>query len=178
MKKTILAASLLLATQPALAGSRDTWNKASRVGEVALVAGALGFIVANRNDSRGFEQLAATQVTTIAVTYGLKQVVNSERPDGSGNDSFPSGHTSISFAAAGFIGHRYGWDKGVPAMILATGVGIARVAAKKHRWYDVVAGAAIGEGSAMLFVNNKNEDYAFVPWGSTKEAGVTFAARF
>jgi membrane-associated phospholipid phosphatase len=178
MKKTILAASLLLATPPALAGSRDTWNKASRVGEVALVATAMGFIVANRNDSQGFEQFALTGVTAAGVTYGLKTAIKEQRPDGSGDDSFPSGHTSISFASAGFIGHRYGWKYGLPAMVAATGVGIARVAAKKHHWYDVVAGAAIGEGSALLFVRSKDNDYVVMPWGDTKEAGITFAARF
>ena len=32
----------------------------------------------------------------------------------------------------------------------ATAVGIERVANKRHHWYDVVAGAAVGVGSAEL----------------------------
>ena len=177
MKKIMIAAALVLAAQPVLAGSRDTWNTASRVGEVGLVAVAFGFTVAER-DKRGMGQFALSELGAAGTTYGLKNLVHEQRPDGSGDDSFPSGHTSISFAAAGFIGHRYGWDVGLPAMLVATGVGAARVAAKKHHWYDVVAGAAIGEGSAMIFTRTRNTDFALMPWGDTKEAGVSVVARF
>jgi membrane-associated phospholipid phosphatase len=44
------------------------------------------------------------------IAQGLKHSVHERRPDGSGNDSFPSGHAAVSFAAAATIHRRYGWD--------------------------------------------------------------------
>ena len=45
-------------------------------------------------DKEGSWQFAKGIVLTEAVTYGLKAVVNKQRPDGSNENSFPSGHTS------------------------------------------------------------------------------------
>jgi membrane-associated phospholipid phosphatase len=79
-----------------------------------------------------------------AVTYGLKYSVEERRPDGSGNDSFPSGHTSISFAAAEFTRRQYGWAWGAPAYAAASFVGWSRVHTQDHWSHDVAVGAAIG----------------------------------
>lgn len=78
------------------------------------------------------------------VTYGLKSGVEERRPDGSGDDSFPSGHTSISFAAAEFTRKQYGWAWGAPAYAAASFVGWSRVETKDHWAHDVAVGAAIG----------------------------------
>ncbi|MDE5808582.1 MAG: phosphatase PAP2 family protein, partial [Muribaculaceae bacterium] len=64
---------------------------------------------------------------------------------------FPSGHSSISFATAAFVQRRYGWAVGAPAYALSCYVAWGRVFAKKHHWWDVCAGAAIGAGSAYIF---------------------------
>jgi membrane-associated phospholipid phosphatase len=79
-----------------------------------------------------------------AVTYGLKYSVEERRPDGSGNDSFPSGHSSISFAAAEFTRRQYGWAWGAPAYAAASFVGWSRVHTQDHWAHDVAIGAAIG----------------------------------
>lgn len=79
-----------------------------------------------------------------AVTYGLKYAVTEERPDGSGDDSFPSGHTSISFAGAEFIRKQYGWGWGAPAYAAASYVGWSRVETQDHWAHDVAIGALIG----------------------------------
>ena len=67
------------------------------------------------------------------------------------NHSFPSMHTSVSFAGAAFIQRRYGWKWGIPAYAVSTYVGWSRVYGKKHDWWDVAAGAVIGAGSAYIF---------------------------
>jgi len=79
-----------------------------------------------------------------AVTYGLKYTVEERRPDGSGDDSFPSGHTSISFAAAEFTRKNYGWAWGAPAYAAASFVGWSRVQTQDHWSHDVLVGATIG----------------------------------
>lgn len=78
------------------------------------------------------------------VTYGLKYSVEERRPDGSGDDSFPSGHTAISFAGAEFIRKQYGWGWGAPAYAAASFVGWSRVHTQDHWSHDVAVGAAIG----------------------------------
>jgi hypothetical protein len=85
--------------------------------------------------------LALLRSTT--VTYGLKFAVDEQRPNGE-DGSFPSGHTSITFAGAEFIRKQYGWQWGAPAYAAAGFVGWSRVETQDHWWHDVLAGAAIG----------------------------------
>lgn len=102
-------------------------------------------------DWQGLKQGVFTGVTTVGLTYALKYIVKKDRPDMSDNHSFPSMHTSVSFAGAAFIQRRYGWKWGIPAYLLSTYVGWSRVYGKKHDGWDVAAGAVIGVGSAYLF---------------------------
>ena len=73
------------------------------------------------------------------------------RPDGTDNESFPSGHTSVAFCGATTLMHEYRkvspWI-GVAGYAVATGVAVDRVRRNRHHWEDVVAGAAIGVASA------------------------------
>lgn len=102
-------------------------------------------------DWEGMKQGLLAAATTIGTTYALKYIVGKERPDRSNNHSFPSMHASVSFTGAAFIQKRYGWEWGIPAYAVASYVGWSRVYAKKHDWWDVAAGAAIGIGSSYLF---------------------------
>lgn len=113
------------------------------------VAGLTAVLI--EKDWQGLKQGALAGVTTIGITYALKYAVHKERPDHSDNHSFPSMHTSTSFAAATFIQRRYGWKWGLPSYIVSTYVGWSRVYGKKHDWWDVAAGAVIGAGSSYLF---------------------------
>lgn len=117
---------------------------------VAMPAATLAGVLIAR-DWEGLKQGALTAVTTVGATMLLKWVVNERRPDGSDYHSFPSGHSSSTFATAAFLQRRYGWKVGAPAYALATYTAWGRVFAKKHHWWDVVAGAAIGAGSAYIF---------------------------
>lgn len=102
-------------------------------------------------DWEGLKQGAFSGMLMVGVGYGLKFAVDKERPDKSNDRSFPSLHTGISFTGAAFLQRRYGWKWGAPAYAVASYVGWSRVYAKKHDWWDVAAGAAIGVGSAYLF---------------------------
>ena len=94
---------------------------------------------------------------SVVVAYGVKSVlkkaIKEERPDGSDNESFPSGHATMAFAAARSIDKEFRKDCiwiPIAGYAAATAVGIERIANKHHHWYDVLAGAAIGIGSAEL----------------------------
>ena len=102
-------------------------------------------------DYQGTKQIVLAGVTNLAATYALKYTIKKERPDHSDRHSFPSAHTSISFQGAAFIQKRYGWKWGAPAYLLSTYVAWGRTYAKKHDWWDVLGGAAIGTASSYIF---------------------------
>ena len=170
-----IAATLLIAT-PAKA-DEDDWATASDIGRGVLVVTALGLPTV-QGDWKGTKQAAFSLGATYAVTSGLKLVVEEERPDESNDKSFPSGHTSSSFAAAATLHKRHGWEVGVPAHIVATFVAVARVKADKHFVHDVIAGAVIGEAAGWLLTSRKNDNVQWVPWADSKGGGVTVAMRF
>ena len=95
----------------------------------------------------------ASVVVAFGVKTALKAMIKEERPDHSDNQSFPSGHAAIAFAAARSIDKEFRKDCiwiPIAGYAAATAIGIERVASDRHHWYDVVAGAAIGVGSAEL----------------------------
>ncbi len=77
--------------------------------------------------------------------YLLKTLFNRKRPGDSRNyQSFPSGHTTISFMTASQIHQAYGLNYGIPAYLVASFVGATRLADDAHWSSDVVAGALLG----------------------------------
>ena len=139
--------SFLLTACVAWAG--DGIAEAGDVLQFVLPATAAGLTLGYR-DGQGALQFGESAALTLGVTYGLKYTVNERRPNG-GRQSFPSGHTSISFSSAEFMRKRYGWEYGVPAYAAASFVAYSRVEAREHHPHDVVAGAAIGIVSSYIF---------------------------
>ena len=151
-RNLLLAAGLLCGAQ-AQAGTGLTWGSGSNLlamGLPALAAGAAW----GQGDTEGFKQLTLSMATTVGAAEVLKSTVHSMRPDGSDNKSFPSGHTAVAFAAVRFMDKRYGEQMApyTPWLYAAAGMtGVARVQADKHHWRDVLAGGALGWGSAQLW---------------------------
>ena len=168
--------SLAVAT-PAAARDTKGWDHASTIGRDALVVVALG-LPAAKGDWNGDLQAALSMGGALGASTALKEVFPELRPDGSDRKSFPSGHASVSFAAAATLQNRYGWRVGLPAQLLATFVGFSRVEARKHHWYDVVAGAAIGEASGFLLTSKRAASVRVMPWGDAHGAGIVLGARF
>ena len=85
-------------------------------------------------------------IMTSTVTC-LKNVSNVIRPDGSSNNSFPSGHTATAFMGAEFLWQEYKdvsvWY-GIAGYAVACGTGFFRVYNDRHWVTDVAAGAGIG----------------------------------
>jgi membrane-associated phospholipid phosphatase len=171
-------ALVLLHAAPAQAGVQG-WKTASDIGAYSLIAVSVG-LPAIDHDKAGALQAAGSFGATSLVTEGLKQAFPKMRPDMSDRKSFPSGHTSRSFAAAASLMNREGAKVGVPAFLVAGFVGLARVEGKKHYWSDVLAGAAIGTSIGFLVTKEKPEtkQMAFIPWADTQGGGFTLAARF
>src|SRR4051794_1025116 len=100
--------------QPALARDERSWDHAGSIGRDVLVIAALA-VPAASGDWRGDLQAGESMGAAVLVTGGLKELLPEWRPDRSDRKSFPSGHTSASFAAAASLQNRYGWKIGIPA---------------------------------------------------------------
>jgi membrane-associated phospholipid phosphatase len=154
----LLAFVLLLAGNAACAISSE---KAGDILQVTLPLSAYGMTYLYE-DKEGAIQFSKSFASTMLATYVLKYTVREPRPVGD-NLSFPSGHTSAAFSAAGFIHRRYGLTYGIPAYIAASYTGWSRVKAKAHYTIDVLAGAALA-----LVVN----DYFVEPYNATVKLSV------
>lgn len=131
-----------------------------------------GMVVAIvERDRKGAIQLGLSAATGIALNYGLNACIRKERPvmpaqPGWGDrHAFPSTHTMAAFDGATFLMRRYGWKWGVPAYIVSTYVAWGRVYTKHHDWWDVLAGAAVGAGSALIYTRPfvRNVDLTIAP---------------
>lgn len=82
-----------------------------------------------------------------AMTRSVKSWSNVQRPDGSNDHSFPSGHTATAFMTATMLnkeyGHRSPWV-GYGAYTVAISTGVMRMMNNRHWMSDVLAGAGMG----------------------------------
>ena len=107
--------------------------------------------------THNWSRFIANTVASVGVAYGaktvLKAIVKEDRPDHSDDKSFPSGHAAMAFAAARSLDKEFRKESiwiPIAGYAAATALGVERVASDRHHWYDVVAGAAVGIGSAEL----------------------------
>ncbi len=120
------------------------------IGNPVTVAALVGSLVvaAPLTDNRTFRafsySLAQAQILDSALKYGLKAAVSRTRPNGENDNSFPSGHTSATFAFATVAGHYYGKKVSIPAYGIAAFVGASRIENGKHFLSDVLFGATLG----------------------------------
>lgn len=111
-----------------------------------LVLGAWDWL--DGDGARVLEVAGESVLSTMLATELLKQANGRERPDGSDDESFPSGHTSKAFMGATFIGRyvdaRFDSRLGYLAWLPAAAVGYGRIVHDKHWASDVFAGALLG----------------------------------
>lgn len=154
MKRTALTLITLLLT-----ANLSAKSKTETIGDIML-----GFIPLTTygttlylDDKEGEMQFYKSAGTTIASTYLLKYTVKEERPDHSDEQSFPSGHTSVTFSSATFIHKRYGLKYAIPAYVASIYTGYSRIHADKHHTHDVLAGAVLGMTSSWYFTSEYND---------------------
>lgn len=132
-----------------------------------------------RGDGEGALQFGASFVSTMLATRLLKSQVHERRPDGSADDSFPSGHASRAFAAATYLHRRHGWDAAWPWYAAAGYVGWTRVNADRHRWRDVAGSLVIAGASSGWLVEPARERGAVVrPSLAPGRVGIELHARW
>ncbi|MBB4106450.1 phosphatase PAP2 family protein [Pedobacter zeae] len=127
-----------------------------------------------------------------ASTHFVKQDVGRMRPNGNGENSFPSGHTASAFMAAEFLHQEYKdvnpWI-GYAGYFVATATGTLRMYNNKHWFSDVVAGAGFGIASTKisylvypyiksLFTAKKEGNFTFMPFRQQGCTGLMLSGRF
>lgn len=127
-----------------------------------------------------------------ATTLVLKAATDRERPDSRGKDSFPSFHSSSSFACATLanrnldhidLSERLRWTLKTGNVALAAGVAWARVEGGRHYPSDVLFGAALGNFFAAFihdaFLNlPADAPTALTGFADEAGAGVQLSVRF
>lgn len=141
-------------------------------GGAAVATYAIGRAFHDRQVAVLGSDLVRAQLITMTMTQGLKLSVGRTRPDGS-RYSFPSGHSSATFATASVLQRHYGWKAGVPAYGVAVHVAGSRLSENKHYMSDVIFGAALGivAGRAVTFGHGAST-FALTPIAVPRGGGV------
>ncbi len=120
---------------------------------VILGAGTVTYLVGRTGDRYRAKHLGMDIIESAILSEGIgeaiKYSVRRQRPlhpDGTRNKgySFPSGHATMTFAAATVLQQHLGWKAAVPTYAIASYVAISRLHDQRHFASDVAFGAATG----------------------------------
>jgi membrane-associated phospholipid phosphatase len=107
--------------------------------------------------------LLQAQILSEILIEPLKFAVGRRRPDDSNSQSFPSGHASVTFAAATVIERHLGWRKAALGYAIASYVAMSRIHDNRHYLSDVIFGAAVGTVAGRTVVHHQADYWAFTP---------------
>ncbi|MET0572944.1 MAG: phosphatase PAP2 family protein [Pedobacter agri] len=172
---------------------------AAHVDDYLQFAPAAAVYVLNLSGIKGkhnFFDASMLYLTSAAImgvsTHFVKQGVGRERPNGNGENSFPSGHTASAFIAAEFLHQEYKdvnpWI-GYSGYLVATATGALRMYNNKHWFSDVVAGAGFGIASTkiaslvypyikQIFNKQKDSKFTLMPYYQPGATGIMLSGRF
>ena len=150
----------------ALVGS-DTAEKMFKPGEILgelgtlLGSASVVYAVGRIKDQPKVSHLGMDLIEALAMSEALTQTIKyttrRERPDGSGKNSFPSGHAADTFAFATALERHLNWKYSVPAYIFSGYVAISRLPANRHWLSDAVFGSAVGIIAGRTVTSHESE---------------------
>lgn len=107
--------------------------------------------------------LLQAQIMTEILIEPIKLATRRTRPDGSNNQSFPSGHAAVTFATATVIERHLGWRKSLLGYGIASYVAMSRIHDNRHYLSDVIFGAAVGSIAGRTVVHHAADYWTFTP---------------
>ncbi len=130
---------------------------------------------------------AKSELLVTAIVFSMKHFIHDMRPDGSADNTMPSGHTAQAFASATLLDMEYRdtspWIS-LGGYLCATATGFFRVANNRHWTSDVLIGAGIGIASVKLvylthrYKWEKNPTTVLIPTIYQNGGGVAFVMKF
>jgi membrane-associated phospholipid phosphatase len=135
--------------------------------------------------------LVKSEIFMTVMVESVKYLTHEERPDGSADNSFPSGHTAQAFLSAEMLRREFGKDHpgvAIGGYLAATAVGAMRILNNKHWVSDVIAGAGFGILSVNIaYLTHQNkwpiwkkkpENLSVMPYYNGSAGGVSAALKF
>lgn len=127
---------------------KNEWENSIQYAPLAVVLALKACGVEGKNPWNKMITAGATSaLLNLSITHSIKRVAKEERPDGSAQNSFPSGHTATAFMTATMLAKEYGhlspWVS-IGGYSAATATGVMRMVNNRHWMSDVLAGAGIG----------------------------------
>ncbi len=125
--------------------------------------------------------VAVAGLTADLLSYGMREAVGRPRPPLAHphpkplvatphNGSFPSGHTSISFACATVLA-AIAPKLALPCFVLAAAIGFSRIYVGVHYPLDVIGGAALGVLVGLVVLSARRF------WGAAGNGGESQGAK-
>ncbi len=181
----------------------DIWidkpHQSKHIDNYLMVAPALSVYGLNAMGIKGKNNLRdrtmiylLSSIIQNATVFSIKKLSRQLRPDGSGYNSFPSGHSATAFASAEFLYREYKdispWY-GAAGYTMAAATGYFRMYNNKHWFSDVVAGAGIGILSTKVaywiypsikrkLFKNKPVNTMILPYYQKSGGGVSLVCNF
>lgn len=146
-------ATFVVLTLCALVSNVCCAGTAKQIGDFGRFATPIAalLLTLSKQDMEGAKQFSLSMASSLALTEGLKRTIHETRPNGGSNRSFPSGHVTTAFTSACYLQRRYGWQYGIPGLLVAGAVGYSRVEVRAHFVHDVIAAAALSTALTYLF---------------------------
>jgi len=182
-----LAIALTLAiAAPTMATDQSKTSAGQNANKAISSTGTLGFIGLGlllpfvQDGGDGFMhsfRAADSTVLSVGLAYGLQQLTHEKRPNSNAHDSFPSIHASAAFAIATMQAQYHPWE--APLWYAGAAViGVSRVQLREHHWGDVIAGAALGFGTARLELSSHRGLLIYPFVGDSGDMGLVLSAQF
>jgi membrane-associated phospholipid phosphatase len=142
----------------------------------------------SKNDlANEFILTAKSEMLMTVIVESMKYFIHDSRPDGSSDNSMPSGHTAQAFVSATLLDMEYRetspWIS-VGGYICATATGFLRVDNNRHWASDVLIGAGIGIASVkVVYLTHryrwgKKQTGILIPTLYRNGGGVAFVMKF
>jgi membrane-associated phospholipid phosphatase len=133
-----------------------TWLATQAYITGSIIETALKFITGRQRPSYYDPVTGKNSPTFHGPLYQFRKDKNGFRPDNTAYSSFPSGHTTVAFAAATVFAMEYKNSAFAPivAYSAASLIGLSRIMQNAHWASDVLVGAALGYLCGRQVVNN------------------------
>jgi membrane-associated phospholipid phosphatase len=164
---------------PAVSGLNGAFKPGAVIGGTPFQLGAafgtyaIGRALGRSCVARVGAELVQAQLMAEGLTMIFKESTRRSRPEGAGF-SFPSGHTTVTFASATVLQRHFGWKAGLPAYAVASYVAASRVEMKRHYLSDVAFGAALGIVAGRTVPIGHGRALMLTPMASPSGAGAQF----